>query len=128
MANIESVFTDKGIPPIGPYSQAIKANGFIFVSGQMPATFEDGKIKLTEGSVADKAHSLCRNASVVLEAAGSSLAKVVKVTVFFADLDDFKEFNDVYAQYFPQKPARSAIEAKRLPAGVTLEMELIAVE
>ncbi|EXJ60022.1 hypothetical protein A1O7_04170 [Cladophialophora yegresii CBS 114405] len=94
----------------------------------MPATFEDGKLKLTEGSVAEKAHVLCRNASIVLEAAGSSLEKAVKVTVFFADLDDFKEFNDVYAQYFPQKPARSAIEAKRLPAGVTLEMELIAVQ
>lgn len=62
-------------------SQAIKANGFVFVSGQMPATFEDGKIRLTEGTVADKTHALCRNAGIVLEAAGSSLDKVVKVTV-----------------------------------------------
>ncbi|EXJ73590.1 endoribonuclease L-PSP [Cladophialophora psammophila CBS 110553] len=109
-------------------SQAIKANGFVFVSGQMPATLEDGKIKLTEGTVGDKAHAVCRNAATVLEAAGSSLEKVVKVTVFFANLDDFAEFNEVYGGYFPQRPARSAIEAKRLPAGVTLEMELIAVE
>ncbi|KIW44904.1 uncharacterized protein PV06_03341 [Exophiala oligosperma] len=125
---MESVYTDKGIPPIGPYSQAIKANGFVFVSGQMPATFEDGKIRLTEGTVADKTHALCRNAGIVLEAAGSSLDKVVKVTVFFANLDDFAEMNKVYEGYFPQKPARSAIEAKRLPAGVSMEMELMALQ
>ncbi|KAJ9496814.1 hypothetical protein H2202_007591 [Exophiala xenobiotica] len=131
---MESVYTDKGIPPdnlalLQPKkSQAIKANGFVFVSGQMPATFEDGQIKLTEGTVTDKTHSLCRNAKIVLEAAGSSLDKVVKVTVFFANIDDFAEFNKTYEQYFPQKPARSAIEAKRLPAGVSIEMELIALQ
>ncbi|KAI1610257.1 L-PSP endoribonuclease [Exophiala viscosa] len=124
---METVYSDKGIPPIGPYSQAIKANGFIFVSGQMPATFENGKIKLTEGTVTDKTHSLCRNAAIVLEAAGSSLEKVVKVTVFFANMDDFAEMNEVYAQYFPQKPARSAIEARRLPMNLSMEMELIAL-
>lgn len=119
----------------------------------MPATFENGKIKLTEGSVADKTHSLCRNAAIVLEAAGSSLEKAVKVTVrpyylepgtlcpllmaltddalvpqvFFANMDDFAEMNEVYAEYFPQKPARSAIEAKRLPMNLSMEMELIAL-
>ncbi|KAK4943171.1 hypothetical protein LTR10_017195 [Elasticomyces elasticus] len=106
----------------------MKANGFIFVSGQMPATFENGKIKLTEGTVGDKTHSLCRNAAVVLEAAGSSLEKVVKVTLFLANMDDFAEMNEVYTQYFPQKPARSAIEAKRLPMNLSMEMELIALE
>ncbi|KAK5457150.1 hypothetical protein LTS15_004931 [Exophiala xenobiotica] len=94
----------------------------------MPAVFEDGKIKLTEGTVTDKTHSLCRNARIILEAAGSCLDKVVKVTVFFANIDDFAEFNGTYEQYFPQKPARSAIEAKRLPAGVSIEMELIALQ
>jgi len=128
MAGLIKVFTHRAIPPIGPYSQAIKANGFVFVSGQMPATVENGKIQLTEGTVADKTHSMCRNAATVLEAAGSSLEKVVKATVFFTNLNDFAEMNEVYAQYFPQRPARSAIEANRLPAGVSLEMELIALE
>ena len=90
----------------------------------MPA---DNKGKLTTGTVAEKTHKMCQNAKVVLEAAGSGLDKVVKVTVFFANLDDFKQMNEVYATYFPHKPARSAIEAKRLPVGAEMEMELIAM-
>ncbi|EKG12372.1 YjgF-like protein [Macrophomina phaseolina MS6] len=121
---MESIFTEDGVPPIGPYSQAIKANGLVFVSGQMPA---DNKGKLIEGTVAEKTHKMCQNASVVLRAAGSNLEKTVKVTVYFENLDDFKEMNDVYALYFPHKPARSAIEAKRLPAGTPMEMDLIAL-
>ena len=102
-----------------------------------------------EGTVPEKTHQMCRNAAAVLEAAGSGLDKVVKVTVgipcnvarpsmkpltarnvkmFFANLDDFKDMNEVYAEYFPQRPARSSLEAKRLPAGVSMEMELIAME
>ncbi|KAH7310008.1 Endoribonuclease L-PSP/chorismate mutase-like protein [Rhexocercosporidium sp. MPI-PUGE-AT-0058] len=118
------IFTKEGVPPIGPYSQAVKAQGLVWVSGQMAA---DNMGELIAGTVAEKAHQICNNAKVVLEAAGSGLDKVVKVTIFFADLDDFGEFNQVYAEYFPHKPARSSLEAKRLPAGVTLEMELVAL-
>ncbi|KAG4440568.1 hypothetical protein IFR05_003935 [Cadophora sp. M221] len=121
---ITPIFTAEGVPPIGPYSQAVKAQGLVWVSGQMAA---NGKGELIVGTVAEKAHQICKNARVVLEAAGSGLERVVKVTIFFADLDDFGEFNQVYAEYFPHKPARSSLEAKKLPAGVTLEMELVAL-
>ncbi|KAF9630939.1 YjgF-like protein [Lasiodiplodia theobromae] len=122
---IETVFTPESVAPIGPYSQAVKANGLVFVSGMMPAT-KDGK--QVEGSVAEKTHQMCRNARAVLEAAGSGLGKAVKVTVYFANLDDFQEMNEVYAEYFPHKPARSAIEARRLPAGTSIEMDIIAIQ
>ncbi|KAH6974357.1 YjgF/Yer057p/UK114 family, partial [Ilyonectria sp. MPI-CAGE-AT-0026] len=110
---------------IGPYSQAIKANNMVFVSGQIPAETTG---KLTEGTVAEKTHKMCQNAQVVLEAAGSSLDKAVKITIYFQNLDDFKEMNDVYAQYFPHKPARSSCEATRLPAQASLEMDIIALQ
>ncbi|PVH75750.1 YjgF-like protein [Cadophora sp. DSE1049] len=111
--------------PIGPYSQAVKVQGLVWVSGQMAA---NNKGHLIVGPVTEKAHQICKNAGTVLEAADSSLDKVVKVTIFFADLDGFVEFNKVYAEYFPHKPARSSLEAKRLPAGATVEMELVALE
>lgn len=110
---------------IGPYSQAIKANGFVFVSGQIPAETTG---TLIEGSVAEKTHRMCQNARVVLEAAGSGLDKVVKITVFFKNMDDFGEMNQVYAQYFPHNPARSSCEAVRLPAGASMEMDIIALQ
>ncbi|KAH6957340.1 Endoribonuclease L-PSP-domain-containing protein [Fusarium avenaceum] len=123
---MESVFSPKGVKlAIGPYSQAIKANGLVFVSGQIPAEVTG---KLIEGTVAEKTHKMCQNARAVLEAAGSSLDKVVKITVFFQSLDDFKEMNNVYAEYFPHKPARSSCEATRLPAGASIEMDIIALQ
>ncbi|KAH7378098.1 Endoribonuclease L-PSP/chorismate mutase-like protein [Cadophora sp. MPI-SDFR-AT-0126] len=124
-STITPIFTQDGVPPIGPYSQAVKAQGLVWVSGQMAA---NNKGELIVGSVAEKAHQICKNTKTVLEAAGSCLDKVVKVTIFFTDLNDFVEFNTVYAEYFPHKPARSSLEAKRLPAGVTVEMELVALE
>ncbi|RSL92587.1 hypothetical protein CEP52_013739 [Fusarium oligoseptatum] len=78
---IQPVFSPEAVHPIGPYSQAIKANGFVFLSGQLPA---DPQGKLTEGTAAEKAHKMCQNAKTVLEAAGSSLDKVVKVTIYFS--------------------------------------------
>ncbi|CAH0050383.1 unnamed protein product [Clonostachys solani] len=129
------VFSPDGVKPIGPYSQAIKANGLVFVSGQIPAETTGA---LIEGTVAEKTHKMCQNARAVLEAAGSSLEKVVKITtqtsqltspeVFFQNMDDFKEMNEVYATYFPHKPARSSCEAVRLPAGASIEMDIIALE
>ncbi|KAH7235369.1 Endoribonuclease L-PSP-domain-containing protein [Fusarium tricinctum] len=122
---MESAFSPKGVKPIGPYSQAIKANGLVFVSGQIPAEISG---KLIEGTIAEKTHKMCQNARAVLEAAGSSLEKVVKITVFFQNLDDFKEMNNIYAEYFPHKPARSSCEATRLPAGASIEMDIIALQ
>ncbi|KAJ6445330.1 proline dehydrogenase [Purpureocillium lavendulum] len=114
---MEAVFTPKGVTPIGPYSQAVKANGFVFVSGQIPAE-TDGK--LIGGTTAQKTHKMCQNARAVLEAAGSSLAKVVKVTVYFQNMDDFKEMNEVYATFgandFPVTEARD--EGDLLEEGV----------
>ncbi|RMJ16268.1 hypothetical protein CDV36_004082 [Fusarium kuroshium] len=124
-AIIQPVFSPEAVHPIGPYSQAIKANGFVFLSGQLPA---DPQGNLTEGTAADKAHKMCQNAKTVLEAASSSLDKVVKVTIYFRNMDDFKEVNEVYAEYFPHKPARSASEATKLPLGASLEMDIIAVQ
>ncbi|KAH6895432.1 YjgF/Yer057p/UK114 family, partial [Thelonectria olida] len=109
----------------GPYSQAIKANGMVYVSGQIPAETTG---KLIEGTVAEKTHKMCQNARAVLEAAGSSLDKSVKITVYLKDFDDFKEMNNVYAEYFPHKPARSCCEAMRLPAGASIEMDIIALQ
>ncbi|VUC27706.1 unnamed protein product [Clonostachys rosea] len=124
-AGMTQVFSPHGVKPIGPYSQAIKANGLVFVSGQIPAETTGA---LIEGTVAEKTHKMCQNARAVLEAAGSGLDKVVKITVFFQNMDDFKEMNEVYATYFPHKPARSSCEAVRLPAGASMEMDIIALE
>ncbi|KAF4987968.1 hypothetical protein FDECE_15231 [Fusarium decemcellulare] len=117
-AAMEPVFSPKAVTPI-------KANGFVFVSGQIPA---EPTGKLIDGTVAEKTHKMCQNAKAVLEAAGSGLDKVVKITVYFKSMDDFKEMNEVYAEYFPHKPARSSCEAVRLPAGASIEMDIIALQ
>ncbi|KAK1521279.1 TdcF protein [Colletotrichum paranaense] len=129
---METVFSPDAVAPfvlaIGPYHQAIKANGLVFLSGQIPA---DPNGKLIEGTATEKAHVMCRNARAVLGAAGSGLDKVVKVTsaqIFFKDFRDYKAVNDVYAEYFPHGPARSSCEAKKLPAGASIEMDIIALQ
>ncbi|EWY96114.1 TdcF protein [Fusarium oxysporum NRRL 32931] len=124
-AAMEHVFSPKAVAPIGPYTQAIKANGMVFLSGQIPA---NSQARLIEGTIAEKTHKMCQNAKAVLEAAGSSLDKAVRVTVYFQNMDDMKEMNEVYAEYFPHKPARSACESLRLPAGASMEMDIIALE
>ncbi|KAI8685229.1 hypothetical protein NCS55_00193300 [Fusarium keratoplasticum] len=110
---------------IGPYSQAIKANGMVFLSGQVPTNCSGESV---QGTVAEKTHKMCQNARAVLEAAGSSLDKVVKVVVYFQNMDDFKEMNEVYAQYFAHKPARSAIETSRIPGGSSIELDITALQ
>ncbi|KAJ4270544.1 hypothetical protein NW762_002232 [Fusarium torreyae] len=122
---MEPVFSPEAVAPIGPYSQAIKANGMVFLSGQIPA---DTQARPIQGTVAEKTHKMCQNAKAVLEAAGSSLDKAVKITVYFQNMDDFQEMNTVYAEYFPHKPARSACESPRLPAGASMEMDIIALQ
>ena len=108
---------------IGPYSQGYIANGFVFTSGQIPVDPATGEVP--EGITAQTEQS-CKNVAALLEAAGSSIEKVIKSTCFLADMGDFAAFNEVYAKYFTGKPARSCVAAKALPKGVLCEIEVIA--
>lgn len=108
---------------IGPYSQAFTVNGFVFTSGQIPVDPADGSVP--EGIAAQAAQS-CKNVGAILEAAGTSFDHVVKTTCFLADMGDFAAFNEVYAEYFTSKPARSCVVVKALPKGVLCEIEAIA--
>ena len=110
---------------IGPYSQAYKANGFVFTSGQLPVDPATGA--MPEG-IAAQAEQSCKNVLAILEAAGSGAGKVVKTTCFLADIADFAAFNEVYAKYFTSKPARSCFAVKDLPKAALCEIEAIAVK
>ena len=109
---------------IGPYSQGYIANGFVFTSGQIAIDPKTGAIP--EG-IRDQADQSCRNVLAVLQAAGTDMTRVVKTTCFLADMNDFAVFNEVYAAYFTQKPARSCVAVKTLPKNVLCEIEAIAV-
>jgi len=123
----EIVSTKDAPQAIGPYSQAIKANGFVFTSGQIaidPATQQ-----VVAGDVAAQTERVLRNVSEILEAAGSGLGKVVRSTVFLKSMDDFAAMNAVYAKYFSSAPpARSTVEVARLPRDVLVEIDVIALE
>lgn len=122
----EVIATENAPKAIGPYSQAIRASGFIFVSGQI--AFDPVSGYLIEGGVAQQTERVMENLKAVLESAGSSMARVVKTTVFLKSMDDFKRMNDVYAQYFPaDPPARSTVEVARLPRDVRVEIDVIAL-
>ncbi len=122
----EVIATDRGPKAIGPYSQAISANGFIFVSGQIP--LDPRTQQLVEGDVARQTERVLENLKGIVEAAGSSLDRVVKTTVFLKDLADFAAMNEVYGRYFAsQPPARATVEVARLPRDVRVEIELIAL-
>ncbi|HEY2645572.1 MAG TPA: RidA family protein [Candidatus Acidoferrales bacterium] len=123
---IEIVATDRGPDAIGPYSQAVRANGFVFLSGQIAL---DPKTQLVvEGDVTAQTERVLENLKGVVEAAGSSLQHVVKTTVFLADMNDFAAMNEVYSRYFAaHKPARSTVEVSRLPKNVRVEIDLIAL-
>jgi 2-iminobutanoate/2-iminopropanoate deaminase len=120
------VATDNAPRAIGPYSQAIKANGFIFVSGQI--ALDPGTQQLIQGDVAAQAERVLQNLSAILTAAGSSLAQVVKTTVFLKSMSDFAAMNEVYARYFGDAPpARSTVAAAGLPRDVLVEIDIIAL-
>jgi 2-iminobutanoate/2-iminopropanoate deaminase len=122
----EVIATDRGPKALGPYSQAIRANGFIFVSGQGPIEPPSGQI--VEGDIAKQAARTLDNLKAILEAAGSSMDKAVKVSVFLKDMDDFAAMNEVYGRYFQRnQPARTTIEAARLPKDIRIEMDIIAL-
>ncbi len=111
---------------VGPYSQAVEARGFLFLSGQIAL---DASGKLVEGDITAQTEQVLKNLSAVLTAAGSSLARVVKTTVYLKDMNDFARMNEVYARFFtdPDQPARATVEVARLPRDVKVEIEVIAL-
>ena len=116
--------TDKAPEAIGPYSQGIVTGNLVFTSGQIPLDPETG---LLEGdNITEQTHRVCRNLEAVLTAAGASLKSAVKTTCFLSDMADFAAFNEVYSQYFTEKPARSCVAVKSLPKGALVEVEVIA--
>ena len=122
----EAIHTDKAPKAIGPYSQAIKADGMIFVSGQIPLDPVKGEV--VGSTVEEQAHQVLRNIRAILEAAESSMARVVKSTVYLAEMNDFPRMNAVYSEYFPEPfPARAAFQVSRLPKDVKIEIEVIAL-
>ena len=124
--NKETVSTENAPGAIGPYSQAIKAGGMVFCSGQIPIDPKTGEF--VSDMVREQTEQVLRNLSEVLRAAGSSLDAVVKTTVFLADMDDFAEMNEVYGRFFNEnKPARATVEAARLPRDARVEIECIAL-
>ena len=123
---MKSIHTEKAPAAIGPYSQAIEANGTVYVSGQLPVDPHTGQ--MIEGDIKTLAHQVFKNISQILSAAGLDLDNVVKVTVMMADMNDFVDMNEVYASYFSEPyPARSAYAVKTLPKNSRLEIECIAV-
>jgi 2-iminobutanoate/2-iminopropanoate deaminase len=122
---MKNVRTEKAPVPVGPYSQAIVNDGLVFCSGQLGIDPATGKLVAT-GTV-DEARQCLKNISSVLEAAGSSMSKAIKVTIYMTDLDRFKEVNAVYAECFQEPfPARTTVGVARLPLGATVEMDVIA--
>jgi 2-iminobutanoate/2-iminopropanoate deaminase len=123
---IDTVATERGPKAIGPYSQAVKANGFVFLSGQI--ALDPMSQQIVEGDVAVQTERVLENLKAIVEAAGSSIQRVVKTTVFLADMNDFAAMNEVYGRYFiSNRPARSTVEAARLPRDVRVEIDLIAL-
>lgn len=118
------ISTDKAPGAIGPYSQAIVANGFVFASGQIAINPATGNVE--SDTIEGQTEQVMKNIGGLLEAAESNYESVVKTTCFLADMGDFAAFNEIYAKYFTGKPARSCVAAKALPKGVLVEVEVIA--
>ena len=123
MAIKEVLHTDLAPAAVGPYSQAIAANGFVFTSGQIPIDPATGEIK---SGIEEQAHQSCRNVLAILKAAGTDASKVIKTVCYISDMDQFGTFNQVYEQYFTSKPARSCVQVARLPKDVFCEVEAVA--
>ena len=121
---MKKVETKMAPAAIGPYSQATEAGNLIFTSGQIPLNPETGVLEGTE--IKEQTHRVCKNLKAVLEASGASLEKAVKTTCFLSNMDDFAKFNEVYAEYFTEKPSRSCVAVKELPKGALVEVEVIA--
>jgi len=118
------ISTNSAPAAIGPYSQAIVVDGLLFASGQIPLSPETGAV--VSGGIKEQAEQVMKNIAAVLSAAGSDFSQAVKTTCFLTSMDDFAAFNEVYAQYFTGKPARSCVAVSALPRGVLVEVEVIA--
>ena len=121
---MKTVSTKNAPSAIGPYSQAVICGNMVYTSGQIPINPLTGLIE-AEG-IAEQTEQVMKNLGAVLETAGSSYAKAVKTTCFLTDISDFAKFNEIYAQYFTEKPARSCVAVKELPKGALVEVEVIA--
>ena len=123
--DMEKIETDRAPKAIGPYSQAVKAGGFVFVSGQIPLTPSG---ELVAGPIEAQARQVLENLKAILEAAGSGLDRVVQVTAYLSDIDDFQAFNQVYAEFFKEPyPARAVVGVAALPKGVKVEVAAVAM-
>lgn len=123
----EVISTSKAPAAVGPYSQAIKVDNFIFTSGQIP--FDPETNKLVGEDIESQTRQVFKNVTAVLEAAGATLDDVVKTTMFIQNMDDFNTVNEIYGEFFTENPpARSAVEAARLPKDVLIEVEVIAIK
>lgn len=120
----ERINTEKAPAAIGPYSQATVAGNLVFTSGQIPLVPETGIIE--GGDIKEQTHIVCKNLAEVLQAAGSSLNSAVKTVCYLSDMNNFAAFNEVYAEYFTNKPARSCVAVRSLPKGALVEIEVIA--
>ena len=120
------ISTNKAPAAIGPYSQAIEANGFLFASGQIALSPETGEV--VGSPIQEQTIRVCENVKGILEAAGLDFSHVVKTTCFLADIGDFAAFNAIYGEYFTGKPARSCVAVKDLPKGVLCEIEVIVAK
>lgn len=121
---MKKIETTNAPAAIGPYSQGYIVNGFVFTSGQIPVDPESGAIP---AGIQAQAEQSCKNVGAILEAAGANFENVIKTTCFLADMNDFAQFNEVYAKYFTMRPARSCVAVKTLPKNVLCEIEAIAV-
>lgn len=120
----KTIFTKSAPDAIGPYSQAVCTGNLVFTSGQIPINPATGTVEAV--TIEEQTEQVCKNLSAVLEAAGSSLEKVVKTVCFLRNMEDFAAFNAVYGKYFTGKPARSCVAVRELPKGVLVEVETIA--
>lgn len=122
---MNQVSTSKAPAAIGPYCQAVVHNGLVFTSGQVPLDPATGSV--AGDTIEQQSRQVCENLSAVLAAAGSGMDKVIKTTCFLSDMGNFAAFNNVYAEYFTQKPARSCVAVRTLPKNVLVEVECVAV-
>lgn len=122
---IEKINTTKAPAAIGPYSQAVVVNGILYTSGQIPLDPVTGAV--VEGGIKEQTLQVMKNIQAILEEAGTTFENVFKTTCYLSDMANFAEFNEVYAQYFTSKPARSCVAVKELPKGVLVEVEAIAL-
>ncbi len=120
----EKIYTKNAPDAIGPYSQAVVTGNLVFTSGQIAINPASGAVEAK--TIEEQTHQVCKNLSAVLEEAGSSLDKAVKTVCFLADMGDFAAFNEVYGQYFTNKPARSCVAVKTLPKNVLVEVDVVA--